>query len=83
MHFEVAYVGPPAWGNRGKVIVPDVQIMADNPEYVYHPARGYSASLLVFDIDNRCIGWIDTRVFGFDKVKDWMEAVKYRFPTQF
>lgn len=56
------------------VFVPDVKIESDRPEYVYAAQRGYSGSLAVFDLDDRCIGWIDTRTLGYPDARAWMAA---------
>ena len=63
--------------NGTSVFVPDVQIKEDKPDYCYEPALGYSGSLIVFDLDDNCIGWIDPRVFGCENAKEWMLKNKY------
>jgi hypothetical protein len=72
MAADFAYVD-----GHGLMLVPDVQITEDKAEYVYRPQRGYSGSLAVFDIDDHCIGWIDTRVLGYENAKAWMDGEKY------
>ena len=73
----MAKKGEFGWTKEGRVFVPDVRIKVDKPEYVYHPLRGYSGSLAVFDIDDRCIGWIDTRTLGYENAKAWMAGTRY------
>jgi hypothetical protein len=46
------------------IFLPDIEIKEDKPEYVYVPLRGDSASLAVFNLDDRCIGWINSSNLG-------------------
>lgn len=62
--------------DSGRLLVPDVRVTAYNHEHNYLACRGYSASLAVLDIDDRCIGWIDTQILGFENVKAWMAFSK-------
>jgi len=70
--------GDSAWTANRQIFIPDRQIKRDDPEYVYVPLRGYSASLAVFDLDDRVIGWIDTRTLGYESAKEWMRATNWR-----
>lgn len=56
------------------VSMPDVRIYDDKPEYCYAACRGYSASVAVFDIDDRCIGWKLIDDLGYRTVREWMAA---------
>lgn len=56
------------------VFVPDVEIKQDDPSYVYAAQRGYSGTLAVFNLEDECIGWIDTRTLGFETARAWMDA---------
>lgn len=66
--------------NKGSYMMPDIEIKEDKPEYVYMLMRGHSASLLVLDIDDEPIGWIDTRTLGYESAKEWAKATKYIVP---
>jgi hypothetical protein len=63
------------WGN---VWVPENKIEEVKPEHSYHPVSGFSASLIVLDENDVCIGWIDTRVLGYEAAREWMKAVGYK-----
>ena len=63
--------------NGERVFVPSVQITQDKPEYNYEPVRGYSGLLIVWDINDKVIGWIDTRTLGYENAKAWMEGTKW------
>jgi len=60
------------------VFVPDRKITKPSHVFNYVPVRGYSAHLLVFDIHDRCIGWIDTRTLGYENAKEWIKATGWR-----
>jgi hypothetical protein len=62
---------------HGEVLMPDHKVVEDKSEYNYEPLRGYSACLAVFDIDDNCIGWIDTRTLGYESAKEWCKATKW------
>ena len=55
-----------------KITMPDKEIKSDLPEYIYVPLRGWCSILAVFDLDDRCIGWVDTSLLGFKCVEDWI-----------
>ena len=61
---------------HGKVLMPSKKITVVDPDHRYEAARGYSASLVVFDKSGKCIGWIDTRTLGFETAKEWMARKK-------
>jgi hypothetical protein len=61
-----------------QIFIPDRQIKTDKAEYVYVPVRGYAGSLAVFDINDKVIGWIDTRTLGHENVREWMRATNWR-----
>lgn len=67
-----------AYTRNGNLFVPDMEIKADHHTYNYEPLRGYSASVAVLDIEDRCIGWIDIRNLGFENVRTWMMARKMK-----
>lgn len=69
--YDIAYTA------NKRIELPDIQITRDKFEYNYVPLRGYSACLAVFDIDDKCIGWIDTRTLGYENVKEWMDKTKW------
>jgi len=60
------------------VFVPDRKITKPSPVFIYVPVRGYSSHLIVFDIHDRCIGWIDTRTLGYENAKEWIKATGWR-----
>lgn len=75
MSADTAYLG-----DNTPIRIPDVRICEDDPTYVYHSCRGYSASVAVEDIDGRIVGWmhVDDLPGGpYDGVRAWMEAVGY------
>lgn len=51
-------------GDGESVFVPDIRIRKDKPEHNYSRARG-TVTLCVFDLDDRCIGWMDPRDIGY------------------
>lgn len=61
-----------------KVVMPQVEIKEDKPEYVYVPLRGYCAVMAVYSIEDVCIGWIKSAVLGYESVKAWMQATNWR-----
>ena len=63
---------------HGRYQVPDKEIKVIDPSHVYVPARGYSAGLIVFDLNDHPIGWIDTRTLGYENAKAWMLATMWR-----
>lgn len=73
---KVAAAGDWAWlGSGERIFVPDVKITRDDPSYVYHPLRGYSASVAVENIDGRFIGWmsVDDLPGGpYKNTREWM-----------
>lgn len=54
-----------------------VEVTQDRPEYVYVPLRGYCAILAVFDLNDRCIGWINTRTLGYNTAQEWIQATRW------
>jgi len=60
-----------------RINVPENRIAIDKSEYVYVPLRGFSAILAVFDINDSCIGWIDTRTLGHESAIEWMQATNW------
>lgn len=70
---------PSYLADGSEVFVPETKITQNKSEYVYHPLRGYCSLLAVFDINDKCIGWIDTRTLGCEDAKEWMEKNKYLF----
>jgi hypothetical protein len=66
-----------AYTANGQIFVPDFEILEDDPSYIYVPLRGYSASLAVFDIKDKCIGWVNSRTLGYESAKDWMRGTKW------
>lgn len=67
-----------AYTQNRQIFIPDRKITTDDPSYVYVPLRGYCGSLAVFDIDDRCVGWIPIDVLGYPDVKTWMEKTGWR-----
>ena len=76
-----AVKGDRAWLQDREIFLPDVKITKDDSSYVYHPMRGYSASVAVEDIDGNFIGWmsVDDLPGGpYKNVREWM--VKNKVP---
>lgn len=56
------------------ILIPDIEVKKDLPEYVYIPLRGYGYCLAVFNLKDECIGWILSETLGHESVKAWMVA---------
>ena len=67
-----------AYTKNKQIHIPDTKITEDKPEYNYAPLRGFGYILAVFDLDDKCIGWIESSTLGYDSVKDWMEKSGYK-----
>ena len=65
-----------AYTKNRTISIPDIEITQDDSTYVYHPCRGYSATMAVENIDGEIIGWIDSRTLGFNYVEDYMKHHK-------
>jgi hypothetical protein len=59
------------------IFMPEVKIETHDASYVYVPLRGYCSLLAVFDIQDNCIGWIDTRTLGYETAKDWIVGTNW------
>lgn len=66
----------------GEVMVPDIEITSDNKINNYEALRGYGYILAVFDIDDKCIGWIKTSTLGLDSAKEFLEKGLPRCPKK-
>lgn len=71
MSSDLAYVDA-----FGLIRVPDTKVKT-LPEHDLRPCRGYSSSVAVFDINDKCIGWADVTDLGYPDVKSWMTGTKY------
>lgn len=58
-------------------LMPDRAIKEINHTHNYVPLRGYFSLLAVFDLDDKCIGWIDTVHLGYPNARAWMDATKW------
>lgn len=70
-----------AYTKNKQIHIPEVEIKEDKPEYNYAPLRGYGFILAVFDLDDKCVGYIGSNVLGYDSVKEWMEKSGYNPET--
>lgn len=67
-----------AYTSNNAILIPDLEIKEDKPEYVYVPLRGYAASLAVYDINDNVIGWIDVRKLGYENAMSWMSGTGWK-----
>jgi hypothetical protein len=78
-------VGPEAAESHGilagiDLVIPDTRIKKHDDRYVYHPSRGFIASLIVMDrTKRRCIGWINTETLGYANSREWEKATGYQW----
>ncbi len=63
-----------SYAKNSRIFVPDVQVTEKVQGHVYAALRGYCASLAVLDASGTCVGWIDTRVLGYERASDWLRA---------
>lgn len=69
--YDVAYTA------TREIHIPHVKIGVDDPTYVYVPCRGYSATMAVFDTEDKCVGWIHIHTLGYNSVDEWMKATNW------
>ena len=69
--------GTTAYTLNREIFIPEHEIKKDSSSYIYVPLRGYSAMLAVYDINDRVIGWIDTRTLGYENVGAWIKGEKW------
>ena len=60
-----------------RIMVPEVEIPADDPTYVYVPLRGHGYVLAVFNLADECIGFIRSSTLGYDSAKAWIVATNW------
>lgn len=46
---------------RHTLWMPDIQITIDHEEYILKPLKKYQDCFVVFNQDNKCIGWIEKK----------------------
>lgn len=56
------------------LLMPNNEILHDDPSYVFVPLRGLCSILAVFDNDDKLIGWINTRSIGYESAGAWMNG---------
>lgn len=66
-----------AYTLHNRIMLPEVEIMIDKPEYVYVPLRGAAHVMVVYDINDGPIGWIRTDTLGYDSVKEYMSKTNW------
>jgi len=77
-HYEiVAAKFETVYTQNNRYQMPDVEIKKDDSSYVYVPLRGTSATLAVFDINDKLIGWINTETLGYPDAKSWIAGEKW------
>lgn len=60
-----------------EIYVPDRRV-EDHPGLVLMPSRGFSASLVAFDLHDKPVGFILVSDLGDADVKAWMERTGYK-----
>jgi hypothetical protein len=64
-----------AWTQNRQIFIPDQRVSEPNPDHIYVPLRGYAYGMAVFDLSDKCIGWINVETLGYNTVREWMDAV--------
>jgi len=63
-----------AYTETHAINIPEVEIREDKPYYSYSAIRGYGYHLAVhMMLSKTCVGWIDTRVLGYNDAADWLQ----------
>jgi hypothetical protein len=66
-----------AWTKNQEIAIPHEPITQEIGGHIYVPLRGYGYVLAVFNVSQRCIGWIDVAILGHKTVKEWCRATAW------
>ena len=70
-----------AYTKNKQINIPENKITEDKPEYNYAPLRGHGFIMAVFDLEDKCIGYIEIGTLGYNSVKEWMSKSGYKEET--
>lgn len=67
-----------AYTQNGNVFIPDVEIQIKCESHSYVPLRGHGHVLAVYDVNDKCVGWINSATLGYSSVFDWMKKTNWK-----